>query len=230
MGRKGQEGQEGQEGRKGQGGCERAGGPWICEKKCVIVERSGEGRRIWRCMNTNHLFMVLACTGVLIGVSRLSNPVFGKHEASPPSPPKTAGASIERGRHLVRIGGCNDCHTPGFMQDPNVPESEWLTGAPIGWRGPWGTTYASNLRRHLAAWDDSGTWIEMVRSRHGLPPMPWPSLHAMEDEELKSLYLYIRSLPVTGEFMPAPVPPDRDPVTPWLNLEPVMPKAVDQGL
>ena len=25
-------------------------------------------------------------------------------------------AQLERGRYLVEIGGCNDCHTPGYMQ------------------------------------------------------------------------------------------------------------------
>src|SRR3954468_1925789 len=56
-------------------------------------------------------------------------------------------SSVQAGRYLVRISGCNDCHTPGFMpMGDKVPESLWLTGTPIGWRGPWGTTYASNLR------------------------------------------------------------------------------------
>src|SRR5688572_24082285 len=54
---------------------------------------------------------------------------------------------IARGRYLITIGGCNDCHTPGYMQKgPEVPESEWLIGLPIGFQGPWGTTYPSNLR------------------------------------------------------------------------------------
>ena len=56
-------------------------------------------------------------------------------------------ASIERGRYLVRIGGCNDCHTAGYgMSGGKVPEAQWLTGDKLGFRGPWGTTYPSNLR------------------------------------------------------------------------------------
>lgn len=44
----------------------------------------------------------------------------------------------ERGKYLVLIGGCNDCHTPGFIEsDGKGPaESEWLTGSPVGFRGP----------------------------------------------------------------------------------------------
>jgi len=80
---------------------------------------------------------------------------------------------IERGRYLVTLGGCNDCHTPKKMT-PNGPvpdETRLLAGHPydeilptvppdvIGpskwgalvnnnltaWVGPWGTSYTSNL-------------------------------------------------------------------------------------
>jgi mono/diheme cytochrome c family protein len=52
-----------------------------------------------------------------------------------------------RGRYIALIGGCNDCHTAGFPQKGGeVPEAEWLLGNPVGFRGPWGTTYPTNLR------------------------------------------------------------------------------------
>ena len=47
----------------------------------------------------------------------------------------------------MQIAGCNDCHTPGYTASAGrVAETLWLTGDQLGWRGPWGTTYASNLR------------------------------------------------------------------------------------
>jgi hypothetical protein len=106
-----------------------------------------------------------------------------------------------------------------------VPESDWLTGVPVGWKGPWGTTYGSNLRQHLEAYPDVEVWTAMVRTRQGLPPMAWTSLHSMTDADLKAIYAYIRSLPVTGEVMPAALPPGQMPTTPWLVMEPVMPGA-----
>lgn len=58
-----------------------------------------------------------------------------------------AKGSIERGRYLAKIGGCNDCHTPGYgLSGGQVPEAQWLVGDQLGWNGPWGTTYPSNLR------------------------------------------------------------------------------------
>ena len=61
---------------------------------------------------------------------------------------KTAKLSAQaaRGRYLMQIAGCNDCHTAGYTASAGrVAETLWLTGDQLGWRGPWGTTYASNL-------------------------------------------------------------------------------------
>ena len=134
--------------------------------------------------------------------------------------------SAARGRYIVRVGGCNDCHTPGFMQHgEDVPESEWLTGVPVGWKGPWGTTYASNLRLFAKDFDEQ-TWVQVLRARKSRPPMPWPNLHAMTDQDLRSVHRYIRSLPVVGTKMPAHVPPGEEPFTPYVELVPQAPKAM----
>src|SRR5262245_19163636 len=64
--------------------------------------------------------------------------------------PAKGKSSTERGRYLVSIAGCNDCHTPGYaMSGGKVPEKQWLTGDQLGWQGPWGTTYPSNLRLYM---------------------------------------------------------------------------------
>ncbi|MDB6132171.1 MAG: fdhC [Verrucomicrobiales bacterium] len=174
-------------------------------------------------MRFNSFFLFLSCSGVLIAILSLSQPLWQpavKADAAPFSAPDP----IARGKYLVATAGCNDCHTPGFMQmGTKVPESEWLKGVPVGWQGPWGTTYGSNLRQHLAAFPEAEVWIRMVRSREGLPPMPWASLHAMTDGDLTALHAYIRSLPVTGSVMPPALPPGTAPATPYMVMEPVMP-------
>jgi len=80
-------------------------------------------------------------------------------------------SQVKWGEHLVKVGGCNDCHTPKKM-GPNGPENDMslmLSGHPsqmppadfdpkeaakrnliitqtfTSWTGPWGTTYAVNL-------------------------------------------------------------------------------------
>ncbi|MDP3584093.1 MAG: c-type cytochrome [Thiobacillus sp.] len=126
---------------------------------------------------------------------------------------------IRHGRYLIQTTGCNDCHTPGFMQkDGQVPESEWLTGDAMGWQGPWGTTYPANLRL-LAHSLTEAQWV--ARARQPMrPPMPSPSLRAMTDADLKAIYRYVKSLPLKGPAAPAYVPPGGKVATPYLDLTP----------
>ncbi len=128
-------------------------------------------------------------------------------------------ADIRHGRYLVATSGCNDCHTPGFMmKDGKVPESEWLTGDAMGWQGPWGTTYATNLRLLVDALSEA-QWL--ARARQPMrPPMPSPSLRAMRDADLRAIYRYVKSLPVKGDPAPAYVPPGGAVATPYLDLTP----------
>jgi mono/diheme cytochrome c family protein len=78
---------------------------------------------------------------------------------------------VARGKHLVDVGGCHDCHTPVKMGPngpepdvaralsghpsqlvmppaPALPEGPWVAvvGATMtAWNGPWGTTFTANL-------------------------------------------------------------------------------------
>jgi len=104
--------------------------------------------------------------------------------------------TVERGRYLVTIMGCNDCHTPltmgpeGPMPDPAralsghpeglVMPTLAVPAEPWGWVGaatstafvgPWGTSYAANLTPDpetgiLAKWT-AETFIKTLRTgRH----------------------------------------------------------------
>lgn len=121
---------------------------------------------------------------------------------------------VERGRYVVKIAGCNDCHTPGYaMSDGKVPEKEWLTGDQLGWSGPWGTTYPPNLRRTMARLSEAA-WLKLARNADFRPPMPSPSLRSMSDADLRAVYHYVRSLGPGGGEVPAYVPPERAPQGP----------------
>lgn len=93
---------------------------------------------------------------------------------------------IERGKYLVTIGGCNDCHTPMKM-GPKGPEKDMarmLAGHPeeavlptppkidgpwgmmstamtgTAYAGPWGVTYAMNLTPDTTT--GLGNWSEQI--------------------------------------------------------------------
>lgn len=133
--------------------------------------------------------------------------------ASAKQPSARAAEQIERGRYLVLIGGCNDCHTPGFgPSGGKVAEQDWLVGDTLGFSGPWGTTYPSNLRLLVAGMTEQ-QWL--VRSQVPTrPPMPWPSLRVMRQEDLKAVYRYIASLGPKGQTAPAYLPPGKVPSGP----------------
>lgn len=142
----------------------------------------------------------------------------------PPHVVSADGKRIEAGRYLVMVAGCNDCHTPGWDRAPGkVPEAQWLSGVPLGWRGPWGTSYAANLRLTVQKLN-ADEWVKMMHTRNGRPPMPWASVNAMSDSDVRAIYEYIHSLGPAGEAMPADLPPGVEPTGPYLNMEPVFPK------
>src|SRR5579863_9183377 len=83
------------------------------------------------------------------------------------APASTPDPLIARGHYLVAFGGCNDCHTPGWRESGGtLPDSRWMTGARIGYRGPWGTVYPPNVRLffHQIAED---AWIFSTQTRGG---------------------------------------------------------------
>lgn len=140
---------------------------------------------------------------------------------------QTAGAagqtSLERGRYLVKIGGCNDCHTPGYVQSGGkVPENQWLKGDVLGWRGPWGTTYPANLRLKLQQLSEE-QWVKFAKTAELRPPMPWFNLHAMTAQDLRAVYRFVKHLGPTGEAAPAYLPPGQEPQGPYVQF-PAPPK------
>jgi len=121
---------------------------------------------------------------------------------------------VERGRYLTVVAGCNDCHTPGYAaSDGRVAERHWLVGDQVGYRGPWGTTYPSNLRRYFSNVSEAD-WLRTARNASYRPPMPSPALRAMTDEDLRAIYHFIRSLGPAMSLVPAYVPPEQQPIGP----------------
>jgi hypothetical protein len=100
------------------------------------------------------------------------------------------------------------------------PQGAWLwAGAATNtaFSGPWGVSYAANLtpdqNTGLGIWTEE-MFIKAIRSgrhmgsaREILPPMPWPAIRAASDEDLKSIYAYLRSLKPFVNHVPDAQPP-----------------------
>src|SRR5262249_3562199 len=80
-----------------------------------------------------------------------------------------------------------------------------LTGDKLGWRGPWGTTYAPNLRLLVKTLSED-QWLTYAR-REMRPPMPWYNLRDMSERDLRAIYRYVKHLGPAGEPAPTYLPP-----------------------
>ena len=130
---------------------------------------------------------------------------------------------VNRGRYLIKIGGCNDCHTAGYgPTGGKVPEAQWLTGDTLGFNGPWGTTYPTNLRLYFQDLTEE-QWIKTGRTLKTRPPMPWFNVQAMSRSDLRAMYRYVRSLGPAGKPAPDYLAPDKTPTEPVVRF-PAPPK------
>ena len=164
-------------------------------------------------------------------------------EAAAAAPAPSTAARIERGAHLVRTMGCNDCHTPwkvgprgpepdmsrsltGHPADVVMPPAPVLPPGPWAWvgaatntafAGPWGVSFAANLTPDpdtgLGRWTESMFIQTMKTGRHEgkgrplLPPMPFPIIANLNDEDIRSLFAFLQSLPPVRNRVPQPIDP-----------------------
>ncbi|MGH8203918.1 MAG: cytochrome C [Steroidobacteraceae bacterium] len=159
------------------------------------------------------------CAAALAAASMLACAMASAAEPTAKLAPEAA-----RGKYLVQIAGCNDCHTEGYaFANGDVEESKWLTGDVVGWRGPWGTTYAPNLRLSVEG-KTAQEFVALARSPLR-PPMPFFNLRVMTDGDVTAIYAYLKHLGPAGKPAPAYVPPDKTPGGPYVHFpEPPPPK------
>jgi len=84
------------------------------------------------------------------------------------------------------------------------------------WAGPWGVSYAANLTPDatgLGGWT-ADQFVQAMRTgkhmgvgRQILPPMPWQTVGSLTDQDLRSIFAYLRTIPPVANTVPAPQPP-----------------------
>ena len=83
--------------------------------------------------------------------------------------------------------------------------------------GPWGTTYAANLRLKAAEMDEAG-WLKYTAELHTRPIMPDFNVRAMHEDDRRALYRFIKSLGPGGQKAPEYLPPGQTPPLPYLQM------------
>jgi len=141
---------------------------------------------------------------------------------TPASAQQANNAAVERGRYLVTITGCHDCHSPKVRgMTPNLDLA--LSGRPAStplptetktevhaspdltaWTGPWGFSVASNLTPEpttgIGTRYTEANFIATMRTGKKpngtpiMPPMPSDVYQNMTDDDLKAIFSYLRTL------------------------------------
>jgi mono/diheme cytochrome c family protein len=155
-------------------------------------------------------------TRVLLSLAALTAAFQTPLQAAGPDDP------VARGRYLTQVAGCNDCHTPGYPQsDGRIAEKAWLVGTDVGFSGPWGVSYASNLRL-VAQKMSAEEWRVHARAPRR-PPMPWFALRDMSDADVDAIYAFLRHLGPAGVPAPAAVAPGQSIPTAHIPFAPQPP-------
>jgi mono/diheme cytochrome c family protein len=166
----------------------------------------------------SRVVLALACAAIPVTSIAADTPAKTAAKPAKSVPATASNKEVERGRYLVMITGCNDCHTPDFLVNGGkTPEKDRLTGGTMGWRGPWGTTYPANLRLYFNDMAED-QWVQVAREIQRRPPMPYFSLNAMTEADVRAIYKYMRHLGPAGTLAPKFVPPDKEPPQPYVQF------------
>lgn len=145
----------------------------------------------------------------------------GCNDCHTPKKMGPAGPELDTTRLLAGHPEADKLPPPPAGQGPWIAVGTWDMTA---WSGPWGISYSINLtpddNTGIGSWSEE-TFVKAIKtgrhmgvSRPILPPMPWDTINKLNDEDLKAIYAYLKSIPPLKNRVPEPVPPPVPPPAP----------------
>jgi len=133
-----------------------------------------------------------------------------------------ADPQIERGKYLATIGGCNDCHTPGyFLGKPDM--ARYLGGSEVGFEIPGlGVFHGPNLTPDKETGLGNWTQDEIVTAlqtgmrpdgRQLAPIMPWRAFASLDKSDATAIAAFLQSLPPVKNKTLGPFGPSEKPTS-----------------
>ncbi|HEY6645078.1 cytochrome c [Povalibacter sp.] len=121
-------------------------------------------------------------------------------------------SQIARGKYLAQLGGCTDCHTPGYFS--GKPDSRYLGGSDVGFKAPDGSVVVGpNLTPDLQTGLGGWTAEDIAKAlRTGIRPdgrvlsgiMPWPAYANLTPQDMDALIAFLKSLRPVKNKVPGP--------------------------
>ncbi|MBB2721189.1 UNVERIFIED_ORG: mono/diheme cytochrome c family protein [Rhizobium etli] len=125
-------------------------------------------------------------------------------------------AQTARGEYLVTIGGCNDCHTPGYFFG-NPDSSRFLGGSDVGFEIPGqgvfvGRNITPDKETGIGSWtrEQIVTALQTGQRPDGrllAPIMPWHAFAQLTEEDVTSIAVFLQSLKPVSHQVPGPFKP-----------------------
>lgn len=123
---------------------------------------------------------------------------------------------VARGEYLVTIGGCNDCHTPGyFFGKPD--DARFLGGSDVGFEIPGlGVFVGRNITPDNETGIGNWTKEQIVAAiqtgqtpdgRELAPIMPWHALAQLTPEDANAIAAFLQSVKPVSHKVPDPAKP-----------------------
>ena len=157
----------------------------------------------------------MSCKTVLAALAALCVPLAAPVAAHAADP-----AAIARGKYLVTIAGCHDCHTPGyFLGKPDM--ARYLGGSEVGFELPGlGVFHGPNLtpdkETGLGNWTDQQI-IEAFQqgkrpdNRMLAPIMPYHAFANLTPDDAQAIVAFLRSVPPVQHKVEGPFGPSQSP-------------------
>ncbi len=140
---------------------------------------------------------------------------MGCHDCHTPHKPGPKGPERDMTRALT-----GHPETLPMPPAPKLAKGPWVwigAGTMTAFAGPWGVSFTANLtpdpETGLGKWTEDmfitamKTGRQQGKGRPILPPMPYFVVAELTDEDIKSLFAYLQSLPPVKNRVPQPVDP-----------------------
>jgi len=158
----------------------------------------------------------IALAGATLALSPHGAGAVVKHGA----PISSSYSAVARGKYLVSINGCNDCHTPGyFFGKPDA--TKYLGGSDVGFAMPWlgvfvGPNLTPDKETGLGDWTNDQivtaiTTGKLPDGRMLAPIMPYKAFANLTKSDAHAIAAYLQSLPAVQHKVAGPFGPSQQP-------------------
>ncbi len=129
-----------------------------------------------------------------------------------PVPDPDVSTPEKRGKYLVAVAGCTDCHTPADAHGQPLPGMDFAGGFVLD--GPWGRAVSANITPDPSGipYYDEALFIQtmrtgFVKARKLSQIMPWRTYRGMTDQDLAAIFAYIKTLKPVQHRVDNTLPP-----------------------